>query len=466
MEIKGPNPITSPPTTGTVTTVSGTALGGGMGQTPAAQVDTLRLSGLPAFLQTGQQLEVIVAALEEGQLILQLPKPLLDAQGNRTWIQFRTPATLPAQIGQQLVVEVMDATPAHPVLKLTPASALPFIVQTALNSALQKQDSATALYAALTAVNQPAMSEKLNTLPEAVRTQLQTLWRQLPDSEQLQHIAALKRFMQNTGEFLEANILQYSNPEKFSPNLDVRVTLLRLASALREQLASSTSAKTETVTPEVSSTNSASTPTNTTTPANSTAIRENYSATQRETAPPHTTLPEPQSRKELPAYAAKTVEFLLDDLLRHSETALARIQTHQLQMVTGEQHRSGWLMELPIRHDNGVDIFDLRIHPDAKGHEHASAAHGWTVMLAFDLEGLGPMRVQVSLRGETISTYWWAEQSATVALFNEHFDALRVRLKTAGLTVDQLRCQMGKAAPTAQTARANPYSYSRIDEHI
>lgn len=466
MEIKGPNPINNLAPTGAVTTVTHTSSGRDMGQSVASQVDTLRLSGLPAILQPGQQIEVVVAALEEGQLILQLPKPLLDAQGNRTWIQFRTPATLPAQIGQQLVVEVLDASPAHPVLKLTPASALPFIIQNALNSSLQIQDTSTKLYAAITALNQPAMTGKLNELPEAIRTQIQTLWRQLPDQDQLQHIAAFKRVMQSTGEFLESNLMQPTNSDRFTPNLDVRATLLRLASAIRQQL--DTAAQINTDKKSTDTTTIPSTPSqiSTTTRENLNVVREYNGDTRRESPPPHTTLPEPQGRRDVSVYTSKALDILLDDLLRHSEAALARIQTHQLQMVPSEQHRAGWIMELPIRHENGVDLFDLRIHPDAKGHEASPAAHGWTVMLAFDLDGLGPMRVQISLRGEIISTYWWAEQPGTVSLFHDHFDALRLRLKSAGLTVDQLRCQLGQAVPNVQPIRVNPYSVSQIDEHI
>ena len=124
-------------------------------------------------------------------------------------------------------------------------------------------------------------------------------------------------------------------------------------------------------------------------------------------------------------------------------------------------------MELPVRHKNGVDVFDLRIQRDAED-QHADAdraSHTWTVMLAFDLEGLGAVRAQISLVQDQISTFWWAEQANTVDLFHQHIDQLSHRITAAGLKVSKLNCQCG-IPNTTQAPRNVPISDIILDEKI
>lgn len=455
MEIKGPTGI-SPVTPSPMPTVA--AASGTPTYSPqSSNADTLRLSGLLNLLQSGQRLDVLVVALENNQLVLQLNTPLQDTQGNRTWVQLRAPATIPAQVGQQLELEVVDPNPAQPILKLTAASAAPLNLQMALNAALSKQQVPTPFYANVAALNQSTMNKQLESLPTPVRNLIETLWRQLPEPPQLQTATAMKQALQHAGVFLEANLLGQLLNERIASAPDLRTTLLRLAVALQSQTSTATSS-TRVTTGTVTQNAPAS---SVTSPANA-----NLPLPPRTTdLPPHVALPQPQAQQEATLSVLKNLPMLLEQLQQQTETTLARMQTHQLHMASNEAHRAGWLLELPVRHEQGVDLFDLRIQPDAQGKRPGEAAHGWTILLAFDLAGLGPMRVQVQLQGERISAFWWAEQSHTTQLFQEHVTALQTRLQAAGLQIDQLRCQTGMPKITT-TSKPAPYSNTMIDERI
>ena len=139
-------------------------------------------------------------------------------------------------------------------------------------------------------------------------------------------------------------------------------------------------------------------------------------------------------------------ESALDELLGQVEGALARIQVQQLQTAaTEQQNRPVWVMELPVRTEHGIDLFDIRIQRDTENHAEGDPNAPWTVSLAFDLEKLGAIRAQVSLYGEDkVSTVFWAEQKETSTYFNQHMDRLESRLKHVGLNVVKLDCRCGK----------------------
>ncbi|MDH5178628.1 MAG: flagellar hook-length control protein FliK [Gammaproteobacteria bacterium] len=136
----------------------------------------------------------------------------------------------------------------------------------------------------------------------------------------------------------------------------------------------------------------------------------------------------------------------IEELLGQVEGVLARIHVQQLQTVAAEQqHRPTWVIELPVRTEQGIDLFDLRIQREHQNHANDDPKAPWTVTLAFDLDRMGPVRVQVTLYGEDrISANIWAEQRATSILFNHYLDSLKSRLKQVGLEVGQINCRCGK----------------------
>jgi hypothetical protein len=60
-----------------------------------------------------------------------------------------------------------------------------------------------------------------------------------------------------------------------------------------------------------------------------------------------------------------------------------------------------------------------------------------------NLSTLGPMRVQIRLVGESVSTIIWSGSSATDTLVKEHIERLRQGYENAGLEVTRLESFVG-----------------------
>ena len=148
------------------------------------------------------------------------------------------------------------------------------------------------------------------------------------------------------------------------------------------------------------------------------------------------------------AAAGKAAGILVTELLRQAEAALARLQLHQLASQPRDADRSllEWMFDLPVRRGSDIDLWSLRLirERETEHDEHKPARHRWSVELAFDLPGLGPVQARVQLLGAQVSTRFWVERPPARALFRQHLDTLRDLFDEAGLKVGQLDCE---AAP-------------------
>src|SRR5690606_17676994 len=134
------------------------------------------------------------------------------------------------------------------------------------------------------------------------------------------------------------------------------------------------------------------------------------------------------------------------------EGALARLQLTQLSSLPADhEQRTVWMTELPVRNGADSDIFGLRIERDDGRAGKGRRGHTWTVSLAFDLPGLGPVRARIGLSGEqVVSAAFWAEQTETMQLFQEHLADLHRQLEAAGLEVGVLACHSGTPPTPAE----------------
>lgn len=468
MNIQGP--MGPPPVDNTeplsVTPGSASTASRNVTQTPVASVQ-VQLS--PNLFTQGQILEAVISKIEQDTLLLVLQNKLLDSRGQPLNIQFRTPAFPGAEVGQQLSLQVAQVKQNLPVLQLLSVSNTPQDLLANLQQTLANNRPLQSVLEHLLAAKQLPPSQV--ALPTSVREQLDRVWRTLPESTQLQRPDHLRQALKNTGPFLEAHLAKMAmgSPERFYPAMDIRAQLLRLAEALRQQI------------PQPPNTNPTTPPTPTTTAqatlsqaAVTTSTATTSTTTAQTTATPATTQTPvaPKQELNLPnALPRQTVQYeglkaeqILQQLLQQTDAGLARIQHQQVQMSQADI-RPQWLMELPIKHSDGVDVFDIRIQPDAEqqGHSDKDPTHPWTVMLAFNLDGLGPVRAQISLFNGQISNYWWAEQPETVQLFQQHLSFLENRLQHAGVPFQQLVCACGIPEPK-QTQTKVPYSDANLDE--
>ncbi len=158
-------------------------------------------------------------------------------------------------------------------------------------------------------------------------------------------------------------------------------------------------------------------------------------------------VPVPQAAVQATIDLINRIGNLRTDLLRQTETALARIQLHQLASQPREAERGllEWLFELPVRRGDDIDLWSIRFAREQTD-SHAKkrrAQHSWSVQLAFDLPGLGPVQAQISLRGERVSTRFWAGQEQVLPLFRDNLQALQKMFGDAGLEVGELDCVPG-----------------------
>jgi len=164
-------------------------------------------------------------------------------------------------------------------------------------------------------------------------------------------------------------------------------------------------------------------------------------------APLRGTVPIPQSALQASLDLVNRLGNFRTDLLQQAEAALARIQLHQLAAVPREGERGllEWLFELPIRRGDDIDLWSLRLLRDNEQPAQAARRPSphWTVQLAFDLPGLGPVQAQVQLRDARVSAHFWTEQAGVLPLFRDHLHELHAALSGVGLDVEELNCRHG-----------------------
>ena len=339
--------------------------------------------------------------------------------------QTATPAKLELQVGQQLTVQVTSKN-SVPDLKLLSIDKSPQqIVAEQLRTQLPRQQSITHLLSDIKAIN--ARPEIQRLLPAEVIQQTKSFLAVLPDIKHLKKPEAIKQALQNSGLFLEQNLAQarQSGTEN-NTQLDIRSLLLRLATLLRSSL---NKIPTIPLPP----------------------LQSSYANSIANTL--HKQTPQAQSTVASRLADIANAEQLKLEFIKQIESSLARIQSLQLTSVkTDETSNPLWALELPVRNQESLDLFDIRIQQERQGHENDEAKHRWSLSIAFDLEGLGPVHVRVSWFNEKISAIFWINQKDAHTLFSEHLQVLQQQLIKAGLDIEQLNLNEGQPDITSASS--------------
>ena len=358
-------------------------------------------------LHVGQRLRATVVRLTANHgAVLQL---------NNQQVRAQTP--LPLTPGQRLEVEVSRLTPS-PVLKLRAGFAPQHAgtVHQALQTLLPRQNSFAPLAANLAAVLGESLSVKL---PKPVLAAAHALLDGLPKQNDLTRPVTLRDAITRSGLFLEHRLATTLSASS-ELNADLKTLLLRLIVALARHRGQA----------------AAQSPTLTTplpTPP----------------APPLRPLP-PQTHSRPSATAAhmSNVLALLGELERQSESALARLQLHQLRSLPDpEDNAPQWALELPARNHDNVDIFQLMIGREQAGKSDSQTPREWTITIAVDLAGLGPMYITLRLLNRQVTAAIWAERKETVTLARRYKEELVRRFRQAGLEPLTLECHEGTPPP-------------------
>lgn len=427
---------------------------------PIATTPVTRSDTTLATWRVGQVLAAtVVSNPQAGQSELRIGNLLVKAQTG----------ALNLTAGQTLRLEVASLKEL-PVLKLLSLLQQNPVAQ-ALRNVLPRQQPLSPLFAALARLANTAASG--TPLDPAISRLARELFARLPDATSVSRPASLQQALRDSGTFLESKLAQSVTPQQSVPKgetlaRDFKANLLRLVQVLRENVANSapTTGRNTPAAPATAQTTAA---------ALSSQLASTLAATTSARLPPGTFSdpsaplqrglpPLPPPLAALAQLAKSGTPLTPQELLRHVEGALARVQLNQLSSLPlDRQLAPEWLIELPVRRDSETDIWCLRISRDQEQDKKSApnAAPGWTVMLAFDLPGLGPMQTRVSLSGDRVTAQFFCQTQGVLPVISEHLPLLQARLQQAGLQVNDLSCHHGQIP-----APARPPKTRILDERV
>ncbi len=386
--------------------------------------------------RVGQILEASVLGRgDRGSLLLNIQGVTLEAA---------RPPELPFRPGQRLPVQILAREPQLELrLLAAPSDGIdPARIQQAMRQTLPRQQPLPPLLANLALLQRQPDSAPL---PRDLLPLLRELWQALATREAVRQPAELAAALRASGPFLESALAAGLAGETAPPAGDLRGQLLRLAAALRQHLPADTALPPPATGNEYPAPRAAvPQPPLMRDPANPWAGQTGATTHARHHDTVRTT---PSAQPPAPPSLAglSRPETGVEELLRQVEGVIARTHTHALHSLHAQaEGRPLWAMELPIRHGDQVDVFDLRIeeeesHPEAEN----AAGRRWSVRLSFDLAGLGPVHALISLQAEAVATRFWVESPETARLFEHWLATLESRLRQAGLQVSTLECRCG-----------------------
>ena len=405
--------------------------------------------GTPGFasrLQIGQILNAVVAKdSEKGQTLLQLGPWLLLARTGK----------LQLSQGQRLQLQV-TALGELPLLRLI-SSLRQDPVADILRRILPEQRP---LPQGLDVLVRAASQQGEAQLPPRLVTLIRELLQALPDSRRAATPEGLRQALERSGQFLEARLAATATGKAPGPAQDFQAGLLRLAAALekgvvapkdkpsREALVGASSGR-PTLAPQASQAAQAASARPAVEPANPRALL-------RPGQPP---LPQPSVSLETSGRPSPPLQ--LRDLLGLVRATLSRIKLNQVASLPQDrQHPPEWVIELPLRGQGSIDIWSLRIlrrQDEGRDGNRERTSPVWSVLLAFDLPGLGPMQARVTLAGEDrIQALFLGEGQTDLPRVESQLPLLRERLQAAGLVVESLGCYRGRLQTLPPRTGAGP----------
>ena len=365
--------------------------------------------------------------------------------------------------GQALRLEVASLK-EQPVLKLLTLLQQDPVKQ-AVRMALPRQQPLPPLFAALARIAAGTQTGQ-PLAPDIIRA-AQALLAQLPTAAGISQPAGLRRALRDSGLLLEAKLARSvaAPPSAARPGelaRDFKANLLRLVQVIREHTASSapTALRAPATVPTPAQAGlTASLGIQTPPAAAIDAAAQTLNRAAGDPGAPMLRGQPPLPPVSAATHLAKALGTLnSSELQRHVEAALARVQLNQLSSLPQERLAPEWLIELPVRRDDNTDVWSLRISRDDRqapgpGPEIENGG-AWSLMLAFDLPGIGPMQSRVTLRGDQVSAQFFSSRQGMLPLVSEHLPILQARLQQAGLRVTELTCHHGCMPAPAGAPRA------------
>ena len=405
--------------------------------------------------KVSQLIQAVITRMTDKQLFL-------DIQGVKA--NTARPANLDLQAGDilKLQVEQLRPIPQFRIVALQKATDNNLLTQALKTLMAQNTSSAPLLKDISYVANRPSL--RPSPLAAEINAAVRNIFQQLPSPFNLKTAAQLKSQLQQSGNFIEANIKkqmfsampnadlnkvpritpQTSANIKATLDLDLGAQLHRLANLIRTQLVQP---------PASSPLTSQKAPLPQGIP-----VTDNKVVTQQAPA-------QSQSQLKVEQTSIQNItqrEEAMQTFLRQVESSLSHIQQNQLQSLNESQPgRPTWLMELPIKDGQDIDLFELRISEEESAEKEGELTKTWNVTLKFDLTGLGKVKAHIKMQNDFISAQFVSEITETLTLFKDNFDYLKNRLSYNGLNVGNIDCIHANLSNN-DTVKAS----KRLDERI
>ncbi len=406
--------------------------------------NTLTNTSTPPDWKVTQLIQAVITQITDKQL-------LLDIQGTKA--NTAKPNISDLQIGDilKLQIEQLKPMPQFRIISLQKATTTNLISQT-LKNVVSQNTSITPLLKNISFIaNRPALQP--SPLPVDVNAAVRNIFKQLPSPFNLKTASQVKNQLLNSGVFIENKIknqifsviqniqssktaiskTQVNTKIHSALELDLGAQLHRLANLIRTQLV----------------------PTKNTIPLNTHQDVVQQAHTKLKATTTQQTNRAPAEQASLQNITQR--EEAMQTFLRQVESSLTHLQQTQLQNLNESQSaRPLWLMELPIKDGQDIDLFELRISEEESSQTEGETKKIWNVTLQFNLTGLGKIKAHIKMQNEFISAQFFGEKPETLTLFRENFDFLRGRLNYNGLNVGNIECVHAKLSKDMPPPNSKP----------
>lgn len=400
----------------------------------------------PTNWQVSQLIEAVILKITDKQI-------LLDIQGTK--VHSNKPDISGLKSGDQLKLQVeqLKPSPQFKIVSVQPAQISSSLVQ-ALKTALPSNDATFTPLLKNIAYIASRPSLRPSPLAAEVNATVRELFKNIPSPFNFKTATQVKTQLQNSGIFIESKIKNalfdaFGSPQtkthsiletKLHNNIksilenDLGAKLYRLASLIKAQNPTTTGLTK-----------------NTANPLHHQNV-QNVAHQQAKTVSEQPSLQNIVQREEA-----------MQIFLRQVESSLSHMQHTQLQNLNETQSgRPSWLMELPIKDGQDIDLFQFKINEEEVQSEQGERKKIWNITLQFNLNGLGEIKAHIKMQNEFISAHFFSEKSNTLSLFKENIEYLRSRLNYNGLNVGNIECTNG----SFHKLPANPQPPSVLDKHI
>lgn len=381
-----------------------------------------------------QLLEAVITKITDKKLFL-------DIQGVKA--NTIKPADLDLSVGDKLKLQVeqLRPMPQFKIIRFQTPSNINITNTPAKNMSNETSPIISLLKNISYVASRPAL--RPSPLSADTNAAVRDLFKQIPSVFNLKTAAKIKEHIHNSGLFIESKIkneivsnlqhLQLHKTNNTKPTVNIRplleldlgAQLHRIADLIRTQLTTTKNTVGQTNSP----------------------VQNKVTAQQAGRIP----------TEQLNIQNITHRDEAMQTFLRHLESSLHHMQQTQLQTLNESQTgRPVWLMELPIKNGQEIDLFELRIAQEESAQAEGENKKIWSVTLKFDLAGLGKIKAHITMQNDLISAQFYSEKPKVLSLFRENFDFLRNRLNCNGLNIGTIECARANLGDNSQVNNLPP----------